>query len=29
MVALKSVFLKDVALAYRQRAELMQPLMFF
>jgi heme exporter protein B len=29
MVALQSVFLKDVALAYRQRAELMQPLMFF
>ena len=29
MVALKSVFLKDIALAYRQRAELMQPLMFF
>ena len=29
MVALKSVFLKDLALAYRQRAELMQPLMFF
>jgi heme exporter protein B len=29
MVALKSVFYKDVALAYRQRAELMQPLMFF
>ncbi|AEP30595.1 heme exporter protein CcmB [Brumicola nitratireducens] len=29
MVALKAVFLKDLALAYRQRAELMQPLMFF
>jgi heme exporter protein B len=29
MVALKSFFYKDVALAYRQRAELMQPLMFF
>jgi heme exporter protein B len=29
MVALKSVFQKDLALAYRQRAELMQPLMFF
>jgi heme exporter protein B len=29
MVALKSVFKKDLALAYRQRAELMQPLMFF
>jgi len=29
MVALRSVFLKDLALAYRQRAELMQPLMFF
>jgi heme exporter protein B len=29
MVALQSVFRKDVALAYRQRAELMQPLMFF
>ena len=29
MVALKAVFLKDLSLAYRQRAELMQPLMFF
>jgi len=29
MVALKAIFLKDLALAYRQRAELMQPLMFF
>lgn len=29
MVALKAVFLKDLALAYRQRAELLQPLMFF
>lgn len=29
MVALKSVFMKDIALAYRQRAELMQPLLFF
>lgn len=29
MVALKAIFVKDFALAYRQRAELMQPLMFF
>ena len=28
-MALKAVFERDLALAYRQRSELMQPMMFF